>query len=68
MNSTETDSPSEVQQGPPVEAQAKTRLTTHRERKIHRHIREIARPRSQDKTVEDLNDEAKGSGSKEDFV
>lgn len=68
MNSADTDSPSEVQQGPSVDPQAKTRLTTHRERRIHRHIREIARPRSQDKTAEDLNDDARDSGSKEDNV
>lgn len=52
-------------QAPPV----KPRLTTHRERKIHRHIREIARPRSQDRSMDNPNmstDEARYSGHKDD--
>lgn len=50
--------------------QTKPRLTTHRERKIHRHIKEIARPRPQDRSTERYSgDEAKTSGQKdEDLV
>lgn len=73
MNSTEGDGAADPEKQTSADAgteQTKPRLTTHRERKIHRHIKEIARPRSQDRSAERYSgDDAKNSGQKdEDLV
>uniref|UniRef100_A0A7E4V3B7 Calcium-transporting ATPase n=1 Tax=Panagrellus redivivus TaxID=6233 RepID=A0A7E4V3B7_PANRE len=48
-----------------IEGGKPPRLTTHRERKIHRHIKEIARPHSQDHSIG--RNDSTGDGSKNDL-